>query len=173
MTFDLEINEKTYRVGKLSALKQFHVSRKIAPLLPPLVSLWVDALKAEKPLQDSLAEVAALATPVLEILSTLPDEQLEYVIGECMAVVTRRDANAAFPVWSAAVRAPMYEDIDMAVMLQLTARVIADSLGPFINGWLTSPASHPAATVTDGLASPVAKTGFSHLWSRVFAGSNP
>lgn len=173
MAFDLEIKGRTYRVGKLSAMAQFHVSRKVAPLLPPLITLWEQALKAEKPLQDSLADVAELSMPFLHGLSKLPNEQLEYVIGECMAVVMRRDGNAAFPIWSASARAPMYEDIDMTVMLQITVRVITDSLGPFIDGWLTSPASHPTETATDGQASPAAKTGFSHLLSRVFAGTSP
>lgn len=170
MAVDLEIKGHTYRVGKLSALSQLHVSRKVAPLLPPLVALWEQALKAEKPLQESLTEVAELSVPLLDGLSKLPDEQIEYVISECMAVVMRRDGNAAFPVWGANARAPMYDDIDMAVMLQLTARVIADSLGPFIDGWLTSPASHPMETATDGQASPAAKTGFSRLLSQAFAG---
>ncbi|WP_287497789.1 phage tail assembly chaperone [Pandoraea sp. CB10b_02] len=172
MAFDLEIKGNTYRIGKLSAMAQFHVSRKVAPLLPPLVALWEQALKAEKPLQDSLTEIAEFSVPFLDGLSKLPDEQLEYVIAECMAVVTRREGSASFPVWSAAARAPMYEDIDMAVMLQLTARVIADSLGPFIDGWLISPESHPQTTATDGQVSRAAKTGFWHQLSQVFAGSS-
>lgn len=172
MATEIEIRGVKYRIGKLSAVSQFHVSRKIAPLLPSLVALWEGALKSEKPLQESLGEVVGLSAPFLDVLSGLPDDQLDYVISECMNVVSRRDGNTAFPVWSASGRAPMYEDVDMAVMLQLTVRVIADSLGPFIDGWLISPESHPQTTATDGQVSRAAKTGFWHQLSQVFAGSS-
>jgi len=159
MPLDIEIRGIKYRAGKLSAMKQLHVSRKIAPLVPTLLPIMLGLASSKGAAQLPDADVAdgtdsgsnllsrpQLLQPFADGLASLPDEQAEYVIGECLAVVQRFQGNAWFSIWAAAAKQPTYEDIDLAVMIELSVKVIADSLGPFIAGWLTSPASHPSAT---------------------------
>lgn len=147
MAFDVDIRGTQYRVGKLSAMKQLHVSRKIAPLLPPLLPIML-RLDAGKPgaLTENLAALPELVQPFADGLAALPDEHADYVVGECLAVVQRRQGNAWFSIWAAGAKQPTYDDIDLAVVMDLTVKVIADSLGPFIAGWRTSQESHPPTT---------------------------
>lgn len=37
MTTEVQLNGVRYAVGKLSAMQQFHVSRRIAPIIPPMI----------------------------------------------------------------------------------------------------------------------------------------
>ncbi|WP_278652170.1 phage tail assembly chaperone [Pandoraea pnomenusa] len=166
MAIDLEIRGIKYRIGKLSAMKQLHVSRKIAPLVPALLPIMLELASskgmapvqpaADAPLVGGTAPEVAVADgsgilsrpqllqPFADGLASLPDDQAEYVIGECLSVVQRFQGNSWFSIWAPAARQPTYEDIDLATMIELSVKVIADSLGPFIAGWLTSPASHPS-----------------------------
>lgn len=160
MALDIEIRGVKYRVGKLSAMKQLHVSRKIAPLMPAILPIMLKLAGTKKEeaaggsddggarggLLDDMASLPQVLQPFADGLANLPDEHADYVIGECLAVVQRFQGNAWFSIWASAAKQPTYDDIDLAVMIELSIKVIADSLGPFIAGWLTSPASHPPAT---------------------------
>ncbi|MBN4665437.1 hypothetical protein HUS73_05935 [Pandoraea nosoerga] len=163
MATEIEIRGVKYRIGKLSAMKQFHVSRKIAPLVPTLLPIMLELASSKGGAVQSTVAAAPdgggvdgdsagilsrpqLLQPFADGLASLPDDQAEYVIGECLAVVQRFQGNAWFSIWAAAAKQPTYDDIDLAAMIELSVKVIADSLGPFIAGWLTSPASHPPTT---------------------------
>ncbi|NIF39547.1 hypothetical protein F3J14_01225 [Burkholderia sp. Tr-862] len=37
MTTEIQLNGVRYAIGKLSAMQQFHVSRRIAPIIPPMI----------------------------------------------------------------------------------------------------------------------------------------
>ncbi|HDR8930268.1 phage tail assembly chaperone [Burkholderia vietnamiensis] len=37
MTTEVQLNGGRYAIGKLSAMQQFHVSRRIAPIIPPMI----------------------------------------------------------------------------------------------------------------------------------------
>ncbi|WP_175785451.1 phage tail assembly chaperone [Burkholderia ambifaria] len=37
MTTEMQLNGVRYAIGKLSAMQQFHVSRRIAPIIPPMI----------------------------------------------------------------------------------------------------------------------------------------
>ncbi|WAL80955.1 hypothetical protein OYT13_13830 [Pandoraea sp. XJJ-1] len=161
MAADIEIRGIKYRVGKLSAMKQLHVSRKIAPLMPAILPIMLKLAGTKKDatdaaglddggkragLLDDIATLPQVLQPFADGLANLPDEHADYVIGECLAVVQRFQGNAWFSIWASAAKQPTYDDIDLAVMIELSIKVIVDSLGPFIAGWLISPASHPPTT---------------------------
>lgn len=63
-----------------------------------------------------------------------------------MQAVQRKQEHGWTAIWSASQRVPMFQDIDLSVMLPLTLRVIVGSLGPFIQGLLTSQTGSPEAT---------------------------
>lgn len=156
---EIDIGGKTYRIGKLAATTQFHIARKIGPMVPALMGLYFEALNSGKPLHDSLAELVFAAKPFLDGLAALPDEASNYVIAECMLVVHRRDGSLWFPVWSAQANAPMFDDIDLRLLLELTSRVLGVNLGPFIGGWLTGPLGRPSSTESSGPPCPEERTG--------------
>lgn len=150
MATEIEVGGQRYQLGRMSAMQQFHVSRRIATVLPPLIRTYLDLSTSDEPLTKNLKLLATSIEPVMEALSHLKDEEAEYVVGACLAVVERQHMNGWARVWSAQHRTAMFDDIDMGTMLTLTGHVIVENLGPFIQGLLTSLASSPGEATPAG-----------------------
>lgn len=134
---EIDINGQKYRIGKLDAMRQFHLSRKIAPIIPTLIPVFVKLSKGGS-LTDDLGGFAELLAPFAEGISTMSDEASEYVISTCMSVVSRQSGSAFASAWNKQANTTQFDDMDLAVILQLVIRVVQASLGPFIYGILTS-----------------------------------
>lgn len=136
------IGDKNFVAGKLDAFKQLHVSRRIAPIIPTLVPIFVKLAK-DGSMKD-LSGLAELLTPFAEGLAGMSDESSEYVISTCLSVVKRQAAGGNWsPVWSQSAKACMFDDMDLGDLIQICVKVIQDSLGPFIRGLLTSQMGSP------------------------------
>lgn len=133
---EIELNSQTYRLGKLNAFQQLHVSRKVGPLIPALVPAFMALSSGEKAPGD-WGVLVELAGPFASALAEMPDEVVEYVAGTCLSVVQRRQGRTWAPVWSPQAKTIMFDDVDLATLLPLVVRVITDNLGPFIQGLLT------------------------------------
>lgn len=145
---EFDIQGRQYRADKLNAFQQFHVSRKIAPLVPALIPVFLSVTKMKGGLTANLPAIADALQPFADGLAQLPDEAAEYVISTCLSVVRRCQGDNWAPVWSASAKAMMFDDInDMGSILPIVVRVIQDNLGPFIQGLLTSqqPETPPGA----------------------------
>lgn len=130
---ETSLKGQTYRSGRLSAMQQFHVARRVAPALTGLVSALGGAAPSKEDFAKSLASLA-------DAVAQMADSDAEYVLGTCLGVVSRQtEPNTWAPVWRAGQLA--FDDIDLGMMLQLTAKVIQDSLG---NIFGALPASLPA-----------------------------
>lgn len=127
------INGKQYRIGKLNAMQQFHVARRVAPALTGLVSVFGGA-SADR------ADFAKALGPLADAVARMPDADAEYVLGTCLAVVSRQtDPTTWAPVWREGLL--VFDDIDLKAMMQLAAKVIQGNLG---NIFGALPASLPA-----------------------------
>jgi hypothetical protein len=154
ITTEFELDGNAYRMGRLTAKQQFHVSRRIAPLLPPLLPVFLQiARDAGGDKLTLAAAVAPLLQPLASALSDLKDEDAERVMDTCLSVVQRRaDGGNYTAVWNQAAGMAMFADMeDLAKLLPLVVRVIVDSLGPFISGFLTALPPGPA-TATQAAA---------------------
>jgi hypothetical protein len=116
----IEIDGKTFQIGKLDVLAQLHVSRRVLPLLKPMAEAWKTS---------ETANLLDIVMAVSEDFSTLPDETLNYVIFKCMAVVRLQQGERFAPI----VRNDkiMFEDIDMVTLMRLTIAVIMDNFQSF------------------------------------------
>ncbi|KVP84547.1 hypothetical protein WJ95_20520 [Burkholderia ubonensis] len=157
MTTEIQLNGVRYAIGKLSAMQQFHVSRRIAPIIPPMIPVLLQFYEemdktGEAPADEKqgvlalVDSIAPMLQPFADALAGLKDEDAEYVFGMCLSVVERWQGAGWAKVWSAAHKTSMFDDIGIDVMLPLVVRVVVANLGPFIAGLLTSQASSPAAT---------------------------
>jgi hypothetical protein len=138
---EFEMDGRQYRFDKLSAMQQFHVSRKIAPLLPPLLPIFAQVVKekkGKKPLND-LDKIGPLLQPFADGLASMSDDVSEYVFNTCLSVIRCKHGDNWIQFWSATGKIAMVEELnDVGVMIRLVVRVIQDSLAPFINGFLTN-----------------------------------
>lgn len=142
---EFEINGVLYRSGKLDTFKQLHVSRKIAPLVPKVLPAFASIAKRQKEATaDDIGIIAEAIQPVADVLSEMSEQDVEYVFGNCLAVVQRKQGKDWARVWSN--DALMFDDIDLPTMTQIAMKVIWDNLGPFISGLLAKQtASSPQA----------------------------
>jgi hypothetical protein len=138
-TIEFEIGGQKYRAAKLDTFKQLHVSRKVGPVLPKLLPVFVQFTKSAKDgaPADDLTAVAAAVEPLTQALADMPDVDFEYVVNTCLAVVQRNQMNNWAPVYSAG-GGLMFDDIDLGATVQLVAKVIWYSLGPFLSGFLAN-----------------------------------
>jgi len=134
---EFAINGQTYRMGKLDAMRQFHLSRRVAPIIPTLIPVFVK-LSKDGGLNQDLGGFASVLGPFADGLSQMSDEVGEYIIGACLGVVQRQVGSNWANVWNAPAKACMFDDMDLGVIMQVVMRVVQDSLGPFISGILTS-----------------------------------
>lgn len=150
MATEIELKGNRYQIGRLSAMQQFHVSRRIAPVLPPLIRSYLELSSSDVPLTKNLALLATSIEPVMDAVSRLKDDESEYVISACLRVVERQHMNGWARIWAPSQNVCVFDDIDMGVMLELTVHVIIENLGPFIGELLTSLAGSPDAVTTAG-----------------------
>ncbi|MFY3287155.1 phage tail assembly chaperone [Achromobacter xylosoxidans] len=146
MAQELDLNGHRYSIGKLSAKQQFHVSRRIAPIVPTLIPVFVRLAAGGRGITEDPGGMADVLQPLADGLAAMKDEDADYVLDTCLQAVQRRQEHGWTAIWSAGQRVPMFQDIDLSVMLPLALRVIVGSLGPFIQGLLTSQTGSPEAT---------------------------
>ncbi|NTG86206.1 hypothetical protein G6L15_08610 [Agrobacterium rhizogenes] len=117
---EFEINGIKYRSGTMDAMTQFHVVRRLGPIFDDL-----------KGLLDHKVDEGFMI--VAQAISKISDADVEYVIAACMAVVQREQAGGTgwANAWSIQAKRPMFDDIDMTVMLRIVFAVIEGAIVPF------------------------------------------
>ena len=117
---EFEIKSAKYRTGTMDAMTQFHVVRRLGPVLGSFRNML------DSKFEDGISLVA-------EAISKMSDTDTEYVISSCMVIVQREQSGGTgwAKVWSAEAKRPMFDDIDMATMLQIVFAVIGGAIVPF------------------------------------------
>lgn len=146
---ELEIGGNTYRINSMPAMTQFHVMRKLGPVLPGIVPVLAQAAAALPQADgqedggamatvDGVAAIAMAARPLLDGLAAMADADAEYVINHCLSAVMRRDAGGKS--WSAVHRdgVTMFDDIDMMTSMQIVWAVLRENYTSFFRAASTS-----------------------------------
>ncbi|HFG5553794.1 TPA: phage tail assembly chaperone [Salmonella enterica subsp. diarizonae serovar 61:z52:z53] len=135
---EFEVKGVKYRTAKLSVFDQLKVTRKLLPVLAGMMSdfgsirslLPADG-KIDGAKFDALKPVFETLLPrIADELSSLSEEDTNAIIHPCLSVVSRKHMDGWTPVFNSGQL--MFDDIDLLTMLQLVARVVADSLGNFL-----------------------------------------
>lgn len=136
MSVEFTHNGHTYRAGRLNAKQQLHVLRRLAPLFSGLMESGALArAKGVKKPEDIMAgltgdDVSGIFKALGDAVATLPDADVDYVLDTCLAGVERQQAGGG---WAKVMSAGqlMFQDLDMAGMLQITWQVIQHNLTGF------------------------------------------
>ncbi|MFX7747274.1 phage tail assembly chaperone [Acinetobacter baumannii] len=144
----MQIGNYDYEIGRLNAIDQFHVSRKIAPIIPTIMPILTELAKGELQkiieklesaeendvsglAEANLESLGSALQPLMDVFAKMPEDDVDYVIKKCLTVVSRNGAKVV-------VRdAIMFDDLGMEHILPLTIAVIRTNLGNFIQGLLT------------------------------------
>ncbi|MEB6632728.1 phage tail assembly chaperone [Kluyvera cryocrescens] len=140
---EITIKEQQYRIGKLSVFEQLKVSRKLLPVLAGLVSDFRN-IQSKLATKDVEGAMESILPKIADAVANLSDADVDAILIPCLQVVSRQHMKSWVAVCKHGEMA--FDDIDLFVMLQLVARVVADSLGNFLQGLPTSETNtHPAA----------------------------
>ncbi len=120
---DFEINGVSYRSDRMDAFRQFHVARKLAPVVSEVVPFLARGVSLDSGLSD--------LEPVMKAIAAMPEDDCNYVLQSCLSVVRRQQGQGYAPVWNDGAQRMMFADVDLPVMLQIAARVLQDNLSSF------------------------------------------
>lgn len=148
----ITISGKNYTIGRLNALDQLHVSRKIAPIIPSLIPIISEVAKGglSKVIESmesgddveleniDLKELDGLSgalSPLMEVIAGMSEADTNLVIDKCLSVVIRDGAVLCRG------ESIMFDDLDMMQILPLVVAVIRKNLGNFIQDLLMKASS--------------------------------
>ncbi|BDH44891.1 hypothetical protein TUM12370_09350 [Salmonella enterica subsp. enterica serovar Choleraesuis] len=120
---EFTLKDSDYRVVRLSVFDQLRVARKLLPLLAGVIS----ELKGEG---DDVRSGEGMMAAIARAVSELSEDDCNAIIHPCLSAVARKHQGGWVAVFSQGSLA--FDDIDLMTMLQLVARVVADSLGNFL-----------------------------------------
>jgi hypothetical protein len=136
---ETEINGHVYRIGTMSAKKQWNVARRLMPVLAEIVKAGRDLPQPPNgdsaPAENAEAFLDKISEPLANAFSSIKDEDSDYVIDQCLAVCDRQQGTGGVTIWAPLMRGGtlMFSDLDMTTMLSLTFATIRENLGNFFS----------------------------------------
>lgn len=122
---DFEAGGHQYVSSKMNAFTQFHVARKLAPVVAEVLPILSKGIDLEK----GITEIE----PVMQAIAKMEETDVNYVLFACLAVVRRvQKGGGSVPIWNENARRLQFDDIEMPQMLQIAAYVLKDNLTSFM-----------------------------------------
>lgn len=112
---DFAINGVNYKAAKLPAIKQFHIVRRVAPLLAGMTD-------KDKALEG-----------IMNGIGSLKDEDANYILFGLLACVEREQVGHGWAKVSVG-ESLMFQDIDLAVMFQIATKAFQENYSGFLEG---------------------------------------
>jgi len=133
MDRNFQIGERQFKLNKINALKQFHIVRRIAPILgdiaPTLASMQKMNIE-ELEENDRFEQLSKLITPIMNGLSRLSDADANLVLtGLLGAVEMKQDGGN----WAFLARDNnlMFDNLDLSILLNAAGRSLMFNLSGF------------------------------------------
>lgn len=132
---DFEIGNRKFKLNKIDTFKQFHIVRRLAPILGDMISAAqkYNKFKASGSHDEKASEenFTALVTPIMNGVSKLSDADASLVLlGLCSAVEIQQMpiGNWAKVATDAGL---MFQDIELPILLQIAGRAFMYNLSGF------------------------------------------
>ena len=140
---EFEIGGNHYQAGKLDAFKQFHVARRLLPVMSSMKAALDSETVASLVAGTGKVDMDKLLDPLADAVSSLKDEDCNYVLNTCLGVTSRQSGAG----WQKVMASPgrlQFDDIDLGTMLAITMNVLQGNIGGFFPaGMQTLPAASP------------------------------
>ncbi|HVI10231.1 MAG TPA: hypothetical protein VND65_18215 [Candidatus Binatia bacterium] len=127
---EVTVKDQTYRVGRLDARTQWKITKRLLEPLAEIGKLGSDGSAANP---DPTKFFDQVSGPLAKAISSIKDEDSDFIIDKCLAVCHRKQGD----VWAPLVRGGnlMFSDLnqDMVAMLSITFAVLKENLGNFFS----------------------------------------
>lgn len=128
-----ELGTMKFKLSKINAFKQFHIVRKIGPILAELGPAMAAIEKSSKnkglSSEDQLSEFAKIASPIMIGLAKLSDSDSEYVLFSLLNSVEIHQGVGWAKV--AVENNLMMNQLELPQLLQLAGKAFAFNLSGF------------------------------------------
>lgn len=135
---EFEAGGRKFKLSKLDAFKQFHIVRRLGPILGDVITAMQGAgkLPKVKGLEElseieKLDQIAKLVTPIMNGLSKLSDEDANKVLlGLCSAAEVQQQPIGN---WARVANESglLMQDLDLPILIQVAGRAFAYNLTGF------------------------------------------
>lgn len=132
---EFKVNNIEYRSGKMNAIVQFHVARRLAPVF----AAFGEAARTES--RDPMLAFG----PMAEAFAKMSDQDAEYVINACLGVCLRKQNNTWVQIRTSG--GIMFDDIGLQEMIQISWATLQDNLSGF---FAALPRTSPDGAVQQG-----------------------
>jgi len=143
---EIDIDDMKFQLWPLPAKDQFHVFRRVAPLLAGLgegFSAVASESGEDAEMNDS--NMVKLMTPLFDVLSKMEDSACDYIIDKCLNRVRIFNGMQWVPL-TVGGRIQFEDKIDMTVMMRLTVEMLTH------NGAISFLLDGPASSLPNGAA---------------------
>lgn len=127
---DFEIGSKKFKLGRIDALKQFHIVRKLAPVLSDLIPIAHKMHKAGKangaPITDEDIEQFA---PLIGSFSKLSDQDTDAVLFGLLSSVEVQSGGGWARVSNGTTL--MFQDMELPELMQIAGRAFMFNMTGF------------------------------------------
>ena len=133
-----EVNGVKFQMMKLDAMKQFHIARRIGPILSELLPSLKEIAATSKGMPeavggDQMDAIAKVIGPIMMGLSRLSEEDSERLLKDLLARVQMWDTR--FNTWVNLIAANQIalQDIELPTLIQIAGQSFAFNLSGFFN----------------------------------------
>lgn len=134
MDKEFKVGNRDFQLSKLDAFKQFHIVRRIGPLLSdllPAMKGYTNVRDLSKLPQDKQLDlIAEFASPIMEGLAKLSDEDADLVLYGLLESVEMKQTSGNWMRVSSG-KMLMIQDFDLSVLLNLAGRAFIFNLANF------------------------------------------
>lgn len=132
---DFEIGGRKFKLRRLDAFKQFHIVRRIGPimaeLVPAMKKIGIQKSLDQMTETEKLDQLATFAAPIMSGMAKLSDADSEVVLfGLLSAVEMQQSAGNWMTV--ATDKMLMVQDMDFPVLMQIAGRAFMYNLSGFM-----------------------------------------
>ena len=144
MSNEVTVGDFHYLIGQMPAKKQWHVLRRLLPLLTTSSSALEQGVKAIRDNSKTIEDLFNAIVPVGKALRELSDEDSDYVMDHCLACCRRKTAGER---WVPIVQGSdiLFEDISLAQRMELVYHVLMENYSSFFTELLGKLPSVPAS----------------------------
>lgn len=145
----IQVKGETYQIARLTPWDAFHVMRRVSPALvgigPQILGMANAESEEQRAFQFLQAAFGESGFRFAQILSALPDSDLDYAATVCLGVVKIQQGPAWAPVVAAGYGKPqpMFPHLKLPVLLRLVTEVLKEELSDFLDA---SRSSEPGQT---------------------------
>ena len=132
---EITIAGNTYRYGKLNAFQQFHIERRILPLVLSAFPVFFGTDTKNEDSAVSFREMMEKSRPLADVLSKMSDEDADYVTSTCLSVIQRKQGMEWVSLMSDGRL--MFDDLDAFETVLLSFFVIRRNLANFMQKLVT------------------------------------